>query len=156
MKALITSLVLVGAPAVFAFESPSSFDEVVIDEAELIEIQVENSSDLSDSQLLAELAVVIQSDDAYKGKVVNLTVGTSSDTLNFSLMKPMVETIGQKETIKPSEFARDVGAMIGSAVGGVHGSASATVKYKESEKKPDGSEKTKSVEVTITVSGGKK
>lgn len=159
MKAVLLALVL--AAPLHAAEFPS-FDEVITDAEPdaTIDVEIDNTSGLSDAQLLAEIGAVMQADPAFKGKLVNLTVGSAAEVFDFAhvLMKPMVETIGIKETLSPSQFARDVGSVVGSAVGGVHGSASVHVKVTESNKKnPDGSsESSKSVDVTVTVSAGKK
>lgn len=126
----------------------------------VLQLDVQNTSQLSDNQFLSEILAELKNHPGeFAGKDVDVCVGQSCEKIDFLFFMGMeVETIGLKETISPSQFARDVANVVSSAVGGVHGSATITVKYAESNKKnADGSsESSKTVDVSITVTGGKK
>lgn len=137
-----------------------SFQELDGPEA-VIDLKIVNTSGLPDSQVLQELIQELKQQPAkFANKEVHLCVEEECDTIDaMDFMVMQTETMdGQKEVVKASDFAREVGGVVGQVIGGMHGSASATVKYKETDKKtPDGgTEHTKEVEVSITVSGGKK
>lgn len=109
-----------------------------------ITLTVDNTSGLSDEQAAADLAAVILADPDYQGTVVELTVGTASQTVDKTLRR---DTIGMKETLKPSQWAVDAGTVIKGATGGMSGSASAKVEV--THKGKDGSETTVKVEIKI-------
>lgn len=126
-----------------------SFADVVTEPRREITIRLENTSDLSDDEAAAQLAVLLSGSPEYQGDLIHLSVGNASVDLNlFNKFSLQYETIGIKETIKPGQWAVDVGAVIKGATGGVSGSA--TVKVDVTHKDGKGAETTVKVEVTVT------
>ena len=133
--------------------NPPIFSELVQEPRREVSITLENTSGQPDAQALEELASFIREDSRYFGDVVYLKVGSASETIDLTMI-PMKG--GKGEELKISQWARDVGTVIGGATGGISGSAKVGVEVTHTETKKDGTSTSTTVKVNIEVKGQRK
>lgn len=148
MKKLLIALALV-SPALHAEDGDYSLS-LSEQDAETISQELDRSmtdfqAALADKNSANEILAYLRADPENDRRDIIVKVGNQ---VAEYYVEQRVETIGIKETLKPSQWAVDVGTIVKGATGGMSGSA--TVKVDVSRKDPKGGETTVKVEITIS------
>ncbi len=126
-----------------------------------VTLHIENTSpDLTDLDAYGEMIQVLSTRPEFKNTIIDLCVEEVCGQLDLTPYRitPMVETLGDKTTVemqRQSSWAKDVGDIVGGAVGKVSGSAKLKVGVNHTETKTDGTSTSTTVNVEISVSGSK-
>lgn len=114
----------------------------------LVDTRSTLSDGLRNKAMANDILDALLSDPLYSGDCCNITVKVGNSVVNY-VAGLRRDTMGQKEILKPSQWAVDVSAIAKGAGGGISGNASAKIEVQHKDDKA-GTTTTVKIEITIT------